>query len=115
MTKKLEKISDDMAKRPTPFALKTLIKERVTEKASKVLSEGQYVFNVHLLSDKFSVKEAIESQFSVKVSAVNIAKIKGKTKRNARGIVKRSDWKKAYVTLEKGHSINFESSKVKKD
>ena len=76
----------------------------VSEKSSLV---GQYantyVFKVNTSATKNQVKKAIEAKFDVNVIKVNILNMKGKTKRmmNLRGkIRKKSDWKKAYVSLK---------------
>ena len=52
-------------------------------------------------------KQAIEALFEVKVESVRTLNHKGKTKRTARGLGKRSDVKKAYVRLAEGHEIDF--------
>lgn len=68
---------------------------------------GQHVFKVALDANKLEVKKAIESIFSVKVEKVRMVKVKGKTKRFGQAFGRRSDWKKAYVTLAEGHDIDF--------
>jgi len=47
--------------------------------------------------------------FDVKVAAVRTTNMKGKTKRQGARRGKRSDWKKAYVSLEQGHEIDLAS------
>ena len=67
----------------------------------------KYVFEVSPSSNKPSIKKAIEEIFGVKVKAVNVLNQKGKVKR-FRGIMgRRSDVKKAIVTLEKDHTIDL--------
>lgn len=81
----------------------------VSEK-STLLSENnnQYTFKVALDATKPEIREAVEKLFNVVVDDLQVMKVKGKTKRTARGkIRKRSDWKKAYVRLEAGHEIDF--------
>lgn len=78
----------------------------ITEKATYASENGQVVFKVARNASKPEIKKAVESLFSVKVKAVNTLVNKGKTKR-FRGIAGRqSDFKKAIVTLEEGHSID---------
>ncbi len=82
----------------------------VSEKSTRISGQGnQYVFRVDKSATKPEVKAAIEALFSVKVEGVNIANVKGKRKsfrfRNGR----RPDWKKAYVRLAEGHSIDVEA------
>jgi len=78
----------------------------LTEKVSSIMGESnQYAFKVDINATKLQVKKAVEGYFSVDVENVNIIKVKGKTKRSRYRIRKKSDWKKAYVKLAKGQSI----------
>ena len=78
----------------------------LTEKVSSLMgSNNQYAFKVDINATKLQIKHAVEGYFSVKVHSVNVIKIKGKTKRSRFRIRKRSDWKKAYVRLAEGQSI----------
>ncbi|MEQ9225080.1 MAG: 50S ribosomal protein L23 [Parvibaculum sp.] len=78
----------------------------ITEKATMASEANQVIFKVAPNATKPQVKEAVEKLFDVKVKAVNTLIRKGKTKR-FRGIAGRqSDFKKAIVTLEEGHSID---------
>jgi large subunit ribosomal protein L23 len=80
----------------------------LTEKAingSEFMSK--YYFVVSPDANKFSVRRAVESIFEVKVSKVNIINVKGKVKRVKGVLGKRSDVKKAIVTLDKGNTIDF--------
>jgi large subunit ribosomal protein L23 len=86
---------------------KVLRAPRVTEKTARLSAESnQYVFEVSSDADKADVRKAIEHLFDVKVEAVRIVNVKGKTKsfRFRRG--RRSDWKKAYVRIQEGHVID---------
>lgn len=78
----------------------------ITEKATLGSEFGQVTFNVPREATKPQIKQAIEVIFDTKVKAVNTLVQKGKTKR-FRGIMgKRSDYKKAIVTLEAGQTID---------
>jgi large subunit ribosomal protein L23 len=90
-------------------ALYSVIKSPVVSEKSMLAMElnNQYVFLVDKRADKTKVKQAIEAMFNVKVSAVNILNQKGKEKRTRFKPGKRSDVKKAYVTLADGHSIEM--------
>lgn len=78
----------------------------ITEKATMASEANQVIFKVAPNATKPKIKEAVEKLFDVKVKAVNTLIRKGKTKR-FRGIAGRqSDFKKAIVTLEDGHSID---------
>lgn len=78
----------------------------ITEKATMVSENNQVVFRVPLEASKPDIRAAVEALFNVKVRAVNTLRQKGKTKR-FRGIKgRRSDIKKAIITLEDGYSID---------
>ena len=87
---------------------KVLLGRHISEKATVVEDEhNQYVFKVAKDSTKLEIKKAVEQLFEVSVKAVRTAVVKGKTKRTRFGMGKRSDWKKAYVSLEQGQEIDF--------
>jgi large subunit ribosomal protein L23 len=80
---------------------------RVSEKTARLQElSNQYVFEVTKTATKADVKSAVESLFNVKVEAVNVVNVKGKSKsfRNRAG--RRGDWRKAYVRLAEGQSID---------
>ena len=87
----------------------TIIKAPVlTEKATILKDANQYVFWVARGSNKIEVKKAIEKLYKVKVKHVNVLTMKGKTKRIRWGQEGRTpSWKKAVVTLHKGHDIKI--------
>ena len=82
----------------------------ISEK-SAVLGDvaNQAVFQVSTDARKSEIKAAIEQLFNVKVANVRTVNMKGKTKRQGVRRGKRSDWKKAYVSLEQGHEIDLAS------
>jgi len=83
-------------------------KPLITEKSSLQKEVGQVVtFAVALDANKIEIKQAVEKAFDVKVKNVNTALVAGKVKRVGRQFGKRSNWKKAFVTLEEGNSIDF--------
>lgn len=79
----------------------------ITEKSTRLQEQGKYAFEVAKTATKPQIKEAVELAFKVKVTEVNIAKVPGKTRRVGRRQVLTSPWKKAVVTLEPGHKIQF--------
>lgn len=89
--------------------LYTLIHAPILSEKSMRLAEqtNQYVFKVDLKSTKLQIKSAIEKMFDVKVAGVSTATLKGKVKRTKQRLGKRSDFKKAYVTLAEGQKINI--------
>ena len=90
---------------------KVLVGPHISEKAS-VLADGksQFVFKVAVDATKLEIKKAVESLFSVKVDEVRTVNVQGKTKRTARGLGKRNDWKKAVISLQPGQELDFTSS-----
>lgn len=90
---------------------KVLVGPHISEKAT-VLADGksQFVFKVATDATKLEIKKAVESLFNVKVAAVNTVSVLGKSKRTARGLGKRNDWKKAYIALQPGQDLDFTTS-----
>ena len=81
----------------------------VTEKSTLGSEHGQVTFIVPKSATKPKIKAAVEALFKVEVANVNTLVQKGKTKR-FRGVMgKRSDFKKAIVTLKEGHVIDTET------
>jgi len=78
----------------------------VTEKATLGSEHGQVTFKVATDATKPQIKQAVENLFGVKVKAVNTMIQKGKTKRFKGVMGRRSDFKKAIVTLEEGEAID---------
>jgi len=56
---------------------------------------------------KAEIKAAVEKLFEVEVTGVRTLNVKGKTKRTGMRFGRRSDWKKAYVTLKEGSELDF--------
>lgn len=84
----------------------TIIAPVITEKSTLVSEHNQVVFRVPLDATKVQVKEAVEALFKVKVTAVNTIRVKGKLKRFKGVQGRRSDTKKAIVTLAAGSTID---------
>jgi large subunit ribosomal protein L23 len=70
-------------------------------------SSGVVTFEVARDANKVEIKRAIEDAFDVKVKTVNTAVIRGKVKRVGTNLGQRNNWKKAFITLEEGHDIDF--------
>jgi large subunit ribosomal protein L23 len=87
-----------------------LLSPHISEK-SAVLGDaaGQAVFQVARDAKKAEIKAAVEQLFDVKVANVRTVNMKGKSKRMGLRRGRRSDWKKAYVSLEQGHEIDLAS------
>ena len=78
----------------------------ITEKSQRISEANQVVFRVRGDASKPEIKQAVEGLFNVKVTAVNTLNVKGKVKRFRGTVGRRSDWKKAIVTLAEGQSID---------
>ena len=84
-----------------------LIKPIITEKTMALMEERKYTFRVPLAATKVEIRQAVEQIFKVKVQAVNTMRYEGKMKRLGRTQGRRSDWKKAVVTLKPGETIEL--------
>ena len=88
--------------------MQVLLGPLVTEKSSLAAdTNNQFANNVLTSANKLEVKRAVEKLFDVKVEAVRICNMKGKTKRFGQTLGRRKDWKKAYVKLAEGQDIQF--------
>ncbi|MCG2633962.1 MAG: 50S ribosomal protein L23 [Gammaproteobacteria bacterium] len=88
--------------------MQVLLSPHISEKASVIAgANNQYVFKVVADATKSEVKAAVEKMFEVNVGGVQMLNVKGKSKRFGRSMGRRSDWKKAYVTLGEGQEIDL--------
>ena len=79
----------------------------ITEKNTDLQAQGKYAFEVGHEANKHQIKQAVEKAFKVKVLAVNVMTVPGKTRRVGRRQVLTQSWKKAIVTLKPGDKIEF--------
>ena len=79
----------------------------ITEKSTLLTEANQIVFRVSLDATKPKIAAAVTELFKVKVKAVNTVTVKGKSKMARGRAYKRSDFKKAIVTLEEGQQIDI--------
>jgi len=80
----------------------------VTEKSTAARDElNQYIFEVDRKATKVEIQKAVESLFKVKVMDVRTANVQGKKRRLGKHAGKRRDWKKAFVTVAPGSSIEI--------
>jgi len=83
-------------------------KALITEKGTHLReTRNQYHFEVLRDANKIEIKRAVETIFSVKVDSVRTQQIRGKVRRQGRFVGKRSDWKKAIVTLKPDQKIEL--------
>ena len=88
-------------------AYQVILKPLVTEKSTQQSEFNKMVFSVPVNATKVEVKSSIEKIFSVKVKAVNTILLKGKVKRFKGVFGRRSNTKKAIVTLAPGNTIDL--------
>tara|TARA_B100000902_G_scaffold265883_1_gene251984 strand:- start:5510 stop:5806 length:297 start_codon:yes stop_codon:yes gene_type:complete len=90
--------------------LYTLIKSPIITEQTAQLGENlkQVVFKVDLSANKLEIKKAVEELFNVDVVKVTTSVVKGKRKRNRFGIYKKSNYKKAFVSISEDSDIQFE-------
>jgi large subunit ribosomal protein L23 len=84
-----------------------LLTEKITALREKTNTVG---FIVHPNANRVQIKQAVEALLKVKVEKVNVLNIRGKVKRLGRFSGRRSDWKKAFVTLKKGEKLEMYES-----
>jgi len=91
--------------------LEIILAPHISEKSTLAAERrGEIAFKVKRDARKGEISGAIELLFSVDVIKVRTLNVKGKLKRHGRYSGKKSNWKKAYVTLAKGHDIDFGQS-----
>jgi large subunit ribosomal protein L23 len=86
-----------------------IIKRPIISEKSTALAEiaGKFAFEVDSKANKHEIRDAVQQLFKVNVREVRTMIMHGKVKRLARSTVKRSNWKKAIVTLAEGQKIDF--------
>lgn len=92
-----------------PERLMMVLREPHTSEKSTILADKlkQFTFKVQKSATKQEIKLAVEKMFNVKVKQVSVLNVKGKSKRFKQLSGKRSDWKKAFVSLYADQDINF--------
>lgn len=87
---------------------RVLVKPRITEKGALVGSmQNGLVFDVEPNATKEDIKRAVEEIFQVKVKAVRTSNFLGKVKRVGQRMGRRKAWKKAYISLSEGSSLDI--------
>jgi large subunit ribosomal protein L23 len=87
-----------------------LLAPHVTEKTSLAMqNHNQYTFRVRRDATKTDIRKAVELMFDVKVAGVQVVNEPGKSRRFGNRSGRTQDWKKAYVSLAEGQSIDYEA------
>jgi large subunit ribosomal protein L23 len=90
--------------------MSVLVAPHVTEKTSLAMqNHNQYTFRVRRDATKADIRKAVELMFDVKVSGVQVVNEPGKARRFGRILGRTQDWKKAYVSLQSGQTIDYEA------
>jgi large subunit ribosomal protein L23 len=87
-----------------------IVRPVITEKGTMLGEQGKYVFEVAPTANKVQIRRAIEEAFAnkkIRVTAVNIMHVTGKTRRVGRHMGMTRSWKKAVVTLEPGQRLDL--------
>jgi large subunit ribosomal protein L23 len=105
---KIKKNKDGISAAAQRFDYDVFLKPIVTEKTAQLDSSDKkrIAFKVPQSATKESIRIAIEKVFGVKVDSINTANFQGKVKRTAKGAGRRVSFKKAYVTLKKGETLD---------
>ena len=77
----------------------------LSEKAHVAAESNQVVLKVRTDATKKEIRQAVELMFEVKVDTVQVVNVKGKTKRFQQTRGRRPNWKKAYIKLAEGSSV----------
>jgi large subunit ribosomal protein L23 len=92
--------------------MKVLVAPLISEKSARLADANNQVgFRVLPDASKPEIRAAVEKLFNVTVTNVQVSNMKGKVKRFGQITGRRSDWKKAYVTLAEGQDIDFMGAK----
>ncbi len=90
---------------------RVLIRPLLTEKITGLREHTNTVgFVVHPDANRIQIRQAVEALLKVKVEKVNLMNVRGKVKRLGRFSGRRSDWKKAFVTLKEGEKLEMYES-----
>jgi len=85
-----------------------LLGAHISEKATIMADDSnQFAFKVAKDATRPEIKKAVEAIYGVDVKTVSVLNVKGKVKRNMRGVSRKPSWKKAYVRLAEGQDIDF--------
>lgn len=84
-----------------------IVRPLITEKNTNLMSLNKYSFEVDRNANKIQIRNAIETIFNVRVTAVHTMNVRGKKRRRGRDFGYSADWKKAIVTLAVGDRIEL--------
>lgn len=88
-------------------AVRILAGAHITEKASNLSDDNQYVFRVAKSANKKEIAHAVEEYYQVKAVGVNVVNVPGRKRRSRRGIFFEPGYRKAIVKIKKGQTIEI--------
>ena len=97
----IEKISNEKMKRHCVDPQRQEEAQRLDQQETELVS------STPIENTEAEIRAAVESIFSVSVTKVTTANVKGKLKRTARGMSRKKNWKKAYVTVAAGQELDY--------
>jgi large subunit ribosomal protein L23 len=106
-TEKLDNTDAVMLKDSASWGAKVIKSPVISEKATRCVEEGKYVFMVRGVANKRQVQEAVSGMYQVKVQSVHMITVPAKNIRRGVYRGRKPGYKKAIVTLEKGQSIEL--------
>ncbi len=108
MARTKKKLANREDKPATPSHYGVIVAPIITEKSSLMGGSGNVlVFEVASTANKYDIKTAVERVFKVDVVAVRTCNFIGKMKRTAKGMTRRAGYRKAYVTLKQGQTVDI--------
>jgi large subunit ribosomal protein L23 len=105
--KRVEKEKKKEKKKISKIAPRVLKEAHITEKATELTKENQYLFKVYPQANKKQIKKAVEELYGVKVTGVRIINIPKKPRRLGRISGFKKGYKKAIVAIKKGEKIEI--------
>ncbi len=97
--------------------LMNILRAPIISEKGNLVSDKSNTASFKVLRDasKGEIKQAVEKIFGVTVTSVNTINVAGKARRSAHGMGRRSDWKKAYVQIQKGQQVDLDSALADKE
>ncbi len=106
-TKKAEKEVKSSVKMLSDLARAVALSPLMTEKAAHLSGSSVYAFRIAADANRVAVRQAFKEMYGVLPTRVNIVRVHGKEKRFGRTLSRQSDWKKAYVALPSGTTLDL--------
>ena len=107
VTKKTAKKKNDSSLEALAKAHEVLLGPLVTEKTAMLSDKNILVLRVATGANRVAIRNAINALYNVVPTKVNVMNVRGKRKRFGKTMGKRSDWKKAIITLPEGSHIDI--------